>query len=214
MRRAIPTFVFAGMAALLAFAASGAPYLQDDLEALDRSEAWDELRLHLTDIPPAKRGPRWNEMAEHACLQRQDDEKVLESCARLLNAASAADSNNKEFALRVGKYFGKTEREDLAIPFFVRAVTEPDDPHCGWPELGNAVLAGLHLSPTYDKPLLEQTQNLAFSLCWSELQPKILDGFNSYGAWLFLRNACPTLMRKVTLPLKQRVECERAMAEH
>src|SRR5215470_3967407 len=132
MGSAIRCVVFAVMVMLLGAGASRAAYLQEDLEALDRSGAWDELLVHLTDIPPAKRGPRWNEMAEHACLQPDNDNyKRLESCARLLAGAAAADPKNREFALRVATFFGQTDYQSLAVPFFVRAITEPGAPQCG-----------------------------------------------------------------------------------
>jgi hypothetical protein len=38
----------------------------DDLTALDKQGAWEELSQHLGDIPPSKRDGRWNEMLEHA----------------------------------------------------------------------------------------------------------------------------------------------------
>jgi hypothetical protein len=213
MRSAVSYFVFAAMVMLLPAGALTAPYLQKDLEALDRTGAWDELRAHLTDIPPSKRGPRWNEMAEHACLQSGDDDNYdrLESCARLLAAATAADQKNKEFALRVATFFGRTRFQSLAIPFFVRAITEPGDPQCRSPEVASAVFGGLNRSETDDKALVEGAQKLAFTLCWSELQAKILVRFDrDDGIGLFERHICPALMREKVLTKPQTARCDQA----
>jgi hypothetical protein len=214
MRSAVSCFVFAAIVMLLHTGALGAPYLHEDLEALDKSGAWEELRAHLTDIPPAKRGPRWNEMAEHACLQADDDGNYdrLESCARLLAAASAADPKNKEFALRVATYFGRTRFQSLAVPFFVRAITEPGDPQCRSPEVASAVFGGLNRSETDDKALVEGAQKLAFTLCWSELQTKILVRFDrDDGIGLFERHICSALMREQVLTKAQIARCDQAL---
>lgn len=214
MRSAVSCFVFAAMVMLLPAGALAAPYLQKDLEALDRTGAWDELRAHLTDIPPAKRGPRWNEMAEHACLQSDDDDNYnrLESCAQLLAAATAAGPKNKEFALRVATFFGRTRFQSLAVPFFVRAITEPGDPQCRSPEVASAVFGGLNRSETDDKALVEGAQKLAFTLCGSELRTKILVRFDrDDGVGLFERHICPALMREQALTKAQIARCDHAL---
>jgi hypothetical protein len=45
------------------------PYTLEDLQALDRQKAWSELFAHLRDVRPSQRGPAWNQIATHVCLQ-------------------------------------------------------------------------------------------------------------------------------------------------
>jgi hypothetical protein len=66
--------------------ADTAKYTIDDLQALDKQGAWQELYDHAGDIAPPKRDARWEGLLEHAMLG------LLKSLdARPLDAASLAD---------------------------------------------------------------------------------------------------------------------------
>jgi hypothetical protein len=76
MRRIASILLFTAIAALpvLDALSQQKSYSIDDLKALDKSGAWDELRGHLTDVRPSQRGPQWNRIAEHACLRPSDND--------------------------------------------------------------------------------------------------------------------------------------------
>lgn len=221
MRRIAGIFVFAAMAILLAFGALAQrkPYSLDDLQALDKTGAWDELRAHLRDVAPSRRGPQWNRFVEHACLRPieskyyyfHDDFDELEACARLLGPATASEPNNKDFALRVATFFGRSRFQSLAVPFFARAITSPHDAQCASPELANAVVAGFnHSAIDEDKAMVAQAQRLAFDLCWPETRDEIQAGFNRIDP-VYLRNTCDALRRKGVLAPDQDAQCKKEM---
>jgi hypothetical protein len=216
MRRIASALVVAAVAAL---PVSGAPaqqksYSLEDLKALDKTGAWDELRRHLTDVRPSERGPQWNRIAEHACLRPRENYHTYEACAGVLAAATASEPKNKDFALRVAMFFGQSEYQSLAVPFFARLITAPHDKACASPELSSAVLAGLNRSPGgEDKELAQQAQKLAFKLCWPETRSNVLAGFDRSGTRIYLLNTCPALKREHALTPEQEAACDRAMAE-
>src|SRR5262249_3935709 len=137
MRRIAGIFVFVAMVVLLAFGALAQRkrYSLDNLQALDKTGAWDELGEHLTDVVPRQRGPQWNRIAEHVCLRpiepidaySHDALDGLRACGRLLGPATASEPNNKAFALRVAKFFGRSQFQSLAVPFSARAISSPHD---------------------------------------------------------------------------------------
>ncbi len=43
-------------------------FSQEDLEALEKQEAWQELLTHLGDITPAKSSERWSQLLEKSAL--------------------------------------------------------------------------------------------------------------------------------------------------
>jgi hypothetical protein len=218
MRRIASFLVFAAMTALPVLDASSQQksYSLDDLKALDKTGAWDELRVHLTDVRPSQRGPQWNRFAEHACLQlprNSDDNNIYTRCVELLAAATASEPKNKDFALRVAMFFGQTDwGKSFAVPFFLRAITLPHDRTCASPELSHSVRAGLmHSAIDDDKELVEQAQKLAFELCWPETRSDILFGLDR-SARPYLLNICPALRREHALTPDQDAECERALS--
>jgi hypothetical protein len=217
MRRVASILAFAAMTALPVLDASSQQksYSLDDLKALDKTGAWDELRGHLTDVRPSQRGPQWNRIAEHACLQLprdSEDDSIYKHCADLLAAATASEPKNKDFALRVAMFFGQTRwGKSFAVPFFARAITLPHDKACASPELLHTVRAGLtHSAIDEDKELVEQAQKLAFELCWPETRD-IVVGFDR-AARPYLLNICPALRREHALTPDQDADCERALS--
>jgi hypothetical protein len=218
MRRIASILVFAAMTALPVLDASSQQksYSLDDLKALDKTGAWDELRGHLTDVRPSQRGQQWNRIAEHACLRLprdSDDYSIYKPCADVLTAATASEPKNKDFALRVAMFFGQTDwAKSFAVPFFARAITLPHDRACASPELSRSVRAGLmHSATDEDKELVEQAQKLAFELCWPETRGDILVGLDR-SARPYLLNICPTLKREHALTPDQDAECDRAVS--
>lgn len=56
------------VASVVAQAGAERPYTMDDLRALEKQEGWAELVEHLTDVAPAQRDGRWEQLAEKAAL--------------------------------------------------------------------------------------------------------------------------------------------------
>src|SRR5712691_112583 len=214
MRLVVRTFVFAATVILLSLGATAAtkPYSLADLQALDRTGAWDELLRHLSDVPPSQRGSEWNSVVEHVCLRPTDDTYLLDFCAQKLAAATASDPDDRDFALRVAIFFGRSRFQSLAVPFFARVITAPGDTHCTLPELASAVSAGLgHSGIDEDQALVAAAQKLAFALCWPATREPILKAFDRRGFGAFLRNTCAALKREGVLTPAQDTKCYREM---
>jgi hypothetical protein len=213
MRRVILNVAVAAL--LLSFGATAAtkPYSLEDLKALDRTGDWDELQSHLTDVPPSQRGPQWNRLLEHACLRPTGEYYQLEACAQKLDAATASEPKNRDFALRAAMFFGGTRFQFLAVPFFARVITAPNDVHCAAPELAHAVVAGLRQSAIdEDKALVAAAQTLAFRLRWPATREPIVKTFDRDGTGAYLLNTCAALKREGALSQAQDTACDREMA--
>jgi hypothetical protein len=82
------------VASVVGARASAKDYEMADLQALDKSSSWEELIVHLKDIPPSKRDGKWQTIAEHAGagllgsvkIGEHNPEEVLFVSERILGA--------------------------------------------------------------------------------------------------------------------------------
>src|SRR5688572_24545007 len=54
---------------MMALAVAAKPYTIDDLSALEKNGAWEEVLGHLEDIKPAKRDAEWTRILERAAVE-------------------------------------------------------------------------------------------------------------------------------------------------
>jgi hypothetical protein len=126
-------------------------YTLQDLQVLDRQKAWDELFMHLKDVPPSQRGPKWNQIVADVCLRPYENSDWWESwkidqCSETLQAAMNSEPADEALAWKAAKWSVSVHAWSNAVPFFARVVQKPGDAHCQDSDLIGAVGAGLALS--------------------------------------------------------------------
>jgi hypothetical protein len=102
-------------------------YAIEDLEALVKSQSWDEAEQHLGDIPPSKRDARWKAVAEKTAIA-QLRELDLEKSP--LEAVTVADSYTKRFAALLQSRAFMQVRAELGLKGFetcLEANTVPEE---------------------------------------------------------------------------------------
>lgn len=212
------------VAAIFLIALASAPAIAaqadlKDLRALESREEWDELLAHLKDIPASQRGHEWNELARAVCLRPYDSSDWWESwkidaCTRTLTSVMNSAPSDNDLALRAGRWAVSVHSFSDAVPFFAHAVKTAGDPACKDPELIAAVGAGLALSSweRINRPTIEQSQKLAFTICWPATRSEVLRRFDQE-ATAYFDNVCELLKAKESIQQDREMLCERA-ADH
>ncbi len=190
-------------------------YKLNDLQALDRQQAWDELLVHLKEITPSQRGHEWNQLAKDVCLRPYENSDWWESwkideCNKTLQAVMNSEPSDTAFALKAGRWSTSVHHWSDAVPFFAHTVQRPGDGACQDPDLIGAVGAGLNLSPgdKQNLPIIEESKRLAFLTCWPATRAEVFRRF-SRGDSAFLLNVCEPLKAKENLELQKQMLCER-----
>lgn len=195
------------------------PYTLQDLQALDRRKAWSELFTHLQDVPPSRRGPAWNQLVKHACLQPYEssdwwDSWKIDACNESLQIAMNSEPQNEKLAWSAAKWAVGVRDWSGAVPFFTHVVQKQGDARCVDPDLISAVGAGLALSPSDKKngSTIKQSQKLAFTVCWPATRNEVFRRFEHSTSAYFI-NVCEPLQQKAVLSPEQQMRCEQE-ADH
>jgi hypothetical protein len=191
-----------------------------DLQALKNRQDWNELLAHLKDIPASQRGHEWNELARAVCLRPFDNADWRESwkideCMQTLTSVMNAEPSDNDFAIKAGKWAVSVRSFSDAVPFFAHAVQTAGDPACKDPAIIAAASAGLALSPGERRnlPIIQQSQKLAFTICWPATRDEVFRRFDNIGTDQYLLNVCDLLKSNEALQPNRQMVCERE-ADH
>ncbi len=181
-------------------------YSVQDLQALQQSKSWDELMMHLWDVPPSQRNANWNRIVESACTRLEPmDGTLAQYCVEPLKAVLNSEPTNTDLAWKAGKWARLNLNAAGAIPFFAKAGLKAGDPRCKDPDVSLAVISGLGLPADSEKEIVQQSQKIAFDTCWAAVSQELKKELkpNSY----ISQNACPGLKKKGALSKTDAAKC-------
>jgi hypothetical protein len=193
------------------------PYTVEQLQALDKSQSWEELVGHLQDIPPAKRGPAWNKLVGDGCFAFPNaEEPIAEYCAGLLRSVVLSEPANTDFVWKTAQWIRRNRVSWGAIQYFAKAGIKPGEERCKDGDLHEALISALGMPAARNGELVSQAQKLAFDVCWPATKVPLMheykENFDSTAAY-FLVNSCKGLKSKDALSPEQVKKCDGLPAE-
>jgi hypothetical protein len=182
-------------------------YTIQDLQALEKRNAWPELFMHLEDVPPSKRDATWDQVVIHACLQEDFQEDYAENwCGAQLKLLVNTTPNHPDLAWKSGKWARKHRAHWFAVYFFDKAITKSGDPRCLDEDVGLAIVSALGLPVESNEEVVRKGRELAFDKCWQALQPMLKRELADAGAY-FRENVCEGLKGKKALSAPEAERC-------
>ncbi len=120
-------------------------------------------------------------------------------CGEQLKPFVEADPTNAELAFRLAKLLPPRAHHHYAVPAFAIAIQKKDDARCKDPDVRLAVVSGLGLARAANEDVVAASIQLGSSVCWSALHDAIQEAMGG-DATDYLKNTCPFMKQKQTLP--------------
>ena len=130
-------------------------------------------------------------------------------CGEQLKPFVEADPTNAELAFRLAKLLPARSHHYYAVPAFAIAIQKKDDARCKDPDVGLAVVSGLGLARAGNEDVVAASIQLGSSTCWTALHDAI-QGAMGGDAADYLKNTCPFMKQRQTLPSLLLKRCDAA----
>jgi hypothetical protein len=133
-----------------------------------------------------------------------------ESCGERIKPFILADPTNADLGFRLGKMLPLRAKRWQAVPAFFVAIQKKDDPRCQDADVSRAVVSGLHLSRLANEDVVNESVQLASSMCWNALHAAVRDGMGD-DSDDYLKNTCAFVKSREPLPPLLTKRCEAAI---